>query len=72
MLLLDFREYFFKYLGTRQVIRRAENPEVEVALFNWFLQQRNAHVSVSSEILRDTTKQKKIHIKKTPVVRIPR
>lgn len=45
------------FLGKRKVIRKAEHPEVEIALYNWFLQQRNAHVPISSEILRAKAKQ---------------
>lgn len=38
------------------MIRKAENPEVEAALYNWFLQQRLAHVPVSSDLLRTKAK----------------
>lgn len=38
------------------MIRKAENPEVETALYNWFLQQRLAHVPVSSDLLRTKAK----------------
>lgn len=38
------------------VMKKAENPEVESALYNWFLQQRNAHVPVSSGILQAKAK----------------
>ncbi|XP_050294297.1 jerky protein homolog-like [Anthonomus grandis grandis] len=47
----------FSGAGKRQVIRKGEHPEVEAALYKWFLQQRSAHVPVSSDILRTKAKQ---------------
>lgn len=37
-------------------MRNAKHPEVEVALYNLFLQQRNAHIPIFSEILRAKAK----------------
>jgi hypothetical protein len=33
-------------------MRKAEHPEMEDALYTWFLKQRSKHIPVSSEILR--------------------
>lgn len=35
----------------RQTLRKAENPEVEEALYTWYLQQRNRHAPISGPIL---------------------
>lgn len=43
---------FFIITGLRKVLKKAEHPETEEALYTWFLQQRKNHVPVSSEILR--------------------
>lgn len=37
-------------------MKRSENPQVEAALYTWFLQQRSKHVPISSEILKEKAK----------------
>lgn len=37
--------------GKRQTLRKAENPEVEEALYMWFLQERNRNTPISGPIL---------------------
>ncbi|XP_030767450.1 jerky protein homolog-like [Sitophilus oryzae] len=39
-------------IGQRKVMKKPENPDVEEALYTWFLQQRKNHIPVSSEVLR--------------------
>ena len=46
----------FHGVGKRKVMRKSENPKVEKALYTWFLQQRDNHVPISSEILRAKAK----------------
>lgn len=51
------------FLGNRKVMKKAENPELEEALYTWFLQQRNNHIPISSEILK--AKAKFFYVKMT-------
>lgn len=44
-------------------MKKAENPELEEALYTWFLQQRNNHIPISSEILK--AKAKSFYVKMT-------
>lgn len=37
--------------GKRQTLKKAENPEVDEALYMWFLQERNRHTPISGPIL---------------------
>ncbi|CAH1991935.1 unnamed protein product [Acanthoscelides obtectus] len=32
--------------GKRQTLKKAEHPEVEEALYMWFLQERNRHAQI--------------------------
>ncbi|KAJ8928276.1 hypothetical protein NQ314_019228 [Rhamnusium bicolor] len=41
---------------TRKVMCKAEHPEMEDALYTWFLKQRGNYVPISSEILRTKAK----------------
>ncbi|CAH1981583.1 unnamed protein product, partial [Acanthoscelides obtectus] len=36
--------------GKRQTLKKAEHPEVEEALYMWFLQERNRHAPISGPI----------------------
>lgn len=47
-----FASHKFPFLGKKKVIKKPENPEVEEALYTWFLQQRKNHVPISTDILR--------------------
>ncbi|KAJ8929081.1 hypothetical protein NQ314_018280 [Rhamnusium bicolor] len=46
----------FHGVGKRKVMRKAEHPEMEDALYTWFLKQRGNYVPISSEILRTKAK----------------
>lgn len=37
--------------GKRQTLKKAEHPEVEEALYMWFLQERNRHAPISGSML---------------------
>ncbi|XP_023214935.1 jerky protein homolog-like [Centruroides sculpturatus] len=42
--------------GDRQTLKSGDYPEVEEALYAWFLQQRNKHAPISGEIIRKKAK----------------
>lgn len=40
----------------RQTLKSGEYPQVEDALYTWFLQERNRHTPISGEIIWETAK----------------
>lgn len=56
----DQIETFFKNndskLGTRKTLKTGEFPQVEEALYAWFLQERNRHTPISGELLMEKAK----------------
>lgn len=39
-------------VGKRKILRHGDNPQVEEALMTWFIQQRNYHVPISSDLIK--------------------
>lgn len=42
--------HIYVTLEKGKIMKKTENPDVEAALYTWFLQQKINHIPISSEI----------------------